>query len=282
MKALHRSLLAAVLLAAVPLLHAATSESSIIKQLDKLRSLAPDKRAAATAQLALDIRTLPAGPSKVKLAYGLAGLSTEGAAGHDTLQAVAETLARSLAESPLPAKGDRPPAPYSELAEMVRYEHLTVTLDDPLYAKAMQTLSDEDADVQKADFTLKDLHGKKWTLSELRGKIVMVNFWATWCGPCRQEMPEIDAIYTHFEPQGLVVLSVTDETGFKVNSFLSGFNYRPPILLDPGGTVHKLFHIEGIPRTFLFDRDGKLLDVAIDRRVIRQFLVMLSKTDLHS
>lgn len=278
---LHRVLLAAVLLAAAPLLHASPAESSINKQLEKLRSLAPDKRAAATAQLALDIRALPAGASKVKLAYSLAGFSTEGDAGHDTLQAVADTLAKSLAESPVPAKGDHLPAPYTELAELVHYEHLTVTLDDPLYAKAMQTLVNDDADVQKADFTLKDMKGKKWTLSELRGKIVMVNFWATWCGPCREEMPDIDAIYVHFQSQGLVVLSITDEDPFKVSSFLFGLSYHPPVLLDPGGTVHKLFHIEGIPRTFLFDRDGKLLDVAIDRRVVKQYLEMLNKTDLH-
>jgi thiol-disulfide isomerase/thioredoxin len=143
-------------------------------------------------------------------------------------------------------------------------------------------LADQDAEVEKADFTLKDLHGKKWTLSELRGKIVMVNFWATWCAPCRLEMGELDRLYTFFEPQGLVILSITDEDGFKVNSFLGGSTYHPPILLDPGGSVHKLFHIEGIPRTFLFNRDGKLLSVAIDQRTLRQFLAMLQKTDLHN
>jgi peroxiredoxin len=282
MKLIHRTLLAAAtVLLAAPLLHAQASESAISKQLDKLRSLSPEQRSIATAKLALDIRTLPAGPNKVKLANNLAGYSTEGEAGHDTLQAVADTLAKALAESPMPAKGDRPPAPYIELAELVRYEHLTTTLTDPLFAKATQTLVDNEADVQKADFTLKDLKGKKYTLSELRGKIVMVNFWATWCPPCRQEMPDLDRLYTHFEPQGLVVLSITDDKPFDVSKYVNTTNYHPPVLLDYESKVRQQFHVEGIPRTFIFNRDGKLIAVAIDRRVMHQWLEMLSQTDLH-
>jgi thiol-disulfide isomerase/thioredoxin len=282
MKFSHRTLLAAAIFCAAPLLHAQATEGSITNGLRGLRALSADKRPTATQKLAEDIATLPAGSNKVKLAYSLANLSTEGDAGHETLQAVADTLSKSLAESPLAAKGDRPPAPYLELANLVRYENLTTTLADPLYAKAAQTLADDDAEVEKADFTLKDLHGKKWTLSELRGKIVMVNFWATWCGPCRLEMPELDTLYTHFEPQGLVVLSITDEEPFKVNSFISPTGYHPAVLIDPNGTVHKQFHIEGIPRTFVINRDGKLVAEAIDQRTMRQFLTMLSKTDLHN
>jgi peroxiredoxin len=284
MNPIHRTLLAAVtILLAAPLLHAQASEPVITKQLDNLRSLSPEQRPIATAKVALDIRSLPAGPSKVKLANSLAGYSTDGDAGHGTLQAVADTLAKALAESPVPAKGDQPPAPYSELAKLVRYEHVTATLDDPLYAKAAQTLADNDADVQKADFTLKDLHGKKVTLSELRGKIVMVNFWATdtSCPSCMQEMSDLDRLYNHFQTQGLVVLAITDDKPFPVSTYVSTSGFHLPVLLDLDGKVHKQFHIEGIPRTFIFNRDGKLIAEAIDRRAMHQFLEMLSKTDLH-
>jgi peroxiredoxin len=276
----HRTLLAAALLAAAPLLHA-QSETAITNGLKGLRAQPEDKRPAATLKLAEQIRTLPPGQVKVRLAYSLASLSTEGDAGHDTLQAVADTLSKALAESPVPAKGDRPPSPYLELANLVRYESLATTLDDPLYAKAAQTLANDDDDVEKADFTLKDLHGKKITLSDLRGKIVMVNFWATWCGPCRQEMPQLDQLYTHFQSQGLVILSISDEDAFKVGSFIAPTGYHPIVLLDPDGIVHKQFHIEGIPRTFVFNREGKLVAEAIDQRTMHQFLLMLSKTDLH-
>jgi thiol-disulfide isomerase/thioredoxin len=170
--------------------------------------------------------------------------------------------------------------PYFDLAQLVRYKHVNVTLADPLFAKAGQILADQDAEIEKADFTLKDLHNKKWTLSELRGKIVLVNFWATWCPPCRAELGNLDAIYTHFASQGLVVLSITNEEGIRVSSFFQGTNYHPPVLLDPGGSVHKLFHITGIPKTYVFDREGKLAGVGIDQCTQRQFLQMLAKAGL--
>jgi thiol-disulfide isomerase/thioredoxin len=278
---LFKSLVAAAVLVSTPLAYAGTSESSISNALQNLRSVATDKRPAATHKIAEDIRSLPAGMPKLKLADALVHLSTEGDAGAETLQAVADTLTGALTETPVPAKGDKPPMPYMDLAKLVRYENVKTTLDDPLYAKAVQILVANDEEISKADFTLKDLKNKPYTLSELRGKIVMVNFWATWCGPCRLEMPDLDRLYSHFQPQGLIVLSISDEDSFKVASFISPTGYHPPVLLDPGGKVHKLFHIDGIPKTFLFNRDGKLIAEAIDQRSMRQFLAMLSKTDLH-
>jgi thiol-disulfide isomerase/thioredoxin len=281
MTLVRRSLPVALILLAAYSLHAEVTESSVIGQLKGLRAVPTAQRPAATLKLAQDIRTLPPGMPKLKLADALTHLSTEGDAGPEALQAVADTLAKSLAETPVPPKTDQPPMPYTDLAKLARYENVKVTLDDPQYAKAFQLLLAEEAEISKADFTLKDLHGKKFTLSELRGKIVMVNFWATWCGPCKLEMPDLDAIYTHFEPQGLVVLSISDEDAFKVGSFIAPTKYHPPVLLDTDSKVHKQFHVDGIPKTFLFNREGKLVAVAIDQRTQRQFLQMLSKTDLH-
>ncbi|HEX4006009.1 MAG TPA: TlpA disulfide reductase family protein [Acidobacteriaceae bacterium] len=272
--------LAAIAVAAPTFLHA-DSQSKIMDRMRELRSLSDTKRPDATVQLATDIRALPPSQEKVQLADSLAHLVTEGDQGQATIQAVADTLRQALTETPVPAKKDQPPMPYTDVANLVRYEHAQETWDDAMFLRAMQTLRDDETQIEKADFTLKDLHGKKWTLSELRGKIVMVNFWATWCGPCRLEMPSLDVLYTHFQNQGLVVLSITDEQPFKVSQFLGGSNYHPPVLLDSENSVFKAFHIEGIPRTFLFNRDGKLLAEAIDQRSQRQFLVMLSKTDLH-
>jgi thiol-disulfide isomerase/thioredoxin len=282
MSFLPRVLLFSASLLTTPFLLHSDVESKITGQMQKLRSLPDAERRQATVQLASDIRALPPSADKVKLADQLAHLVTEGDQGQDTVQAVADTLRQSLAETPIPAKKAEAPMPYMDLANLVRYEGAAEALNDPLYAKAQQTLVDNDAEIGKADFTLKDTHGKKWTLSELHGKIVMVNFWATWCGPCRLEMPYLDYFYTRFQPQGLVVLSITDEDSFKVASFFSAnAQYHPPVLIDQGGKVFQQFHIQGIPRTFLFDRDGKLISEAIDQRSQRQFLVMLSKTDLH-
>ena len=265
----------------LPLALHGESESKIMGRMQNLRSMSTEQRAAATVDLASEIRALPAGMDKLKLADGLAHLVTEGDQGQQTIQAVADTLRQSRAETPVPAKKGVPPMPYMDLATLVRYEGANEKLDDPLYAQAMQKLVANDEDIEKSDFTLKDMHGKKYTLSELRGKIVMVNFWATWCVPCRAEMPVLDKLYTHFEDQGLVVLSISSEEGLKVANFLSGTNYHPPVLIDTGGKVFQTFHIVGIPRTFVFDRNGKLVAEAIDQRSPRQFLAMLSKTDLH-
>ena len=266
---------------AAPLLSAQAKPSQVENQLRNLRSVPVDQKPAAITKLAADIHSLPANSQQVGYADALEHLSTEGDMGQPALQAVADTLTTALTATPVPAKGDKVPMPYYDLAKLVRYEQVTTTMTDPLYQKAAQTLADNDASLDKVDFTLKDLRGKKVTLSELRGKIVMVNFWATWCGPCRLEMSDLDALSRYFASQGLVVLSITDEDIFKVGQFLAPTKYNPTVLLDPGGKVHEQFHITGIPNTYLFGRDGKLLAVAIDQRTRRQFLQMLEKTDLH-
>jgi thiol-disulfide isomerase/thioredoxin len=281
MTSLRNVLAVTLVLLLAPALHGQATEASIGKQIDGLRDVPDAKRPAATTQIAMDIRTLPAGKNKVKLADALTNLSTEGDPGHETLQAVADTLAQSLKETPQPpAKDGSPARPYTDLAQLVRYEGVTTDFTDPMLTKASDLLAANDADVQKADFTLKDLNGKKVTLSALKGKIVLVNFWATWCPPCRKEMTDLDLIYTHYQPQGLMILSISKENAFTVGSFLNGKGYHPPVLLDDGGKVNKQFHIDGIPRSFVFDRDGKLVAESIDMRTQRQFFDMLAKAGL--
>jgi len=274
------ALFLASLLIAIPHLHGQASPSKIVDELHKLRSLSDQERPVATTKVATEISALPPGMDKVKLADAAANLVTEGDQGQDALQAVATALSKALAETPVPAKNDQPPPPYFDLARLARYEHVTVSLDNPLYKKATEILAANEADIAKADFTLKDLHNKKWTLSELRGKIVLVNFWATWCPPCRAEMPNLDAIYAQFASQGLVILSISDEDPSTVNSFLQGKIYHPPVLIDPGDAIHNEFHIVGIPQTFVFDRDGKLAGIAIDQSTQSQFLALLVQAGL--
>jgi peroxiredoxin len=256
------------------------AEKPISEQMHTLRRLPADQRARLTKQLALQIRQLPATPNKVRLAVSLANLSTEGDLGSDTLQEVATTLADSLRERPVPPSPNGPAMPYIELAQLVRYEHVQVTLDDPQLAAAQSKLESDDLRRRTADFTLSDLRGKTWTLKGLRGKVVLVNFWATWCPPCRSEMPDLEALYIQFQNQGFVILAISDEEASKVKPFVDEYRITYPVLLDPGRKVTTEFNVEGIPKSFVYDRDGRLAAQAIDMRTKRQFLEMLAQAGL--
>ncbi len=250
-------------------------EKPIVEQLHNIRNLPDDVRARTTKDLAIQIRQLPSAPNKLRLAVGLAGRATEGDFGHDTLQEVATTLADAIKEQP-PKKQDA----YLELASLVRYEHVNASLDSPEFAAAMAKLEADDQHRNEANFTLTDLRGKTWTLRDLRGKVVLVNFWSTWCPPCRKEMPDLETLYRRFGPQGLVILGISDEEAAKVKPFIEQQKVTYPVLLDPGRRVNELFQIEGIPKTFIYDREGKIVAQSIDMRTQKQFLEMLGKAGL--
>lgn len=147
-------------------------EKPILEKIKKLRQLPDEQRASATRALALQVRQLPKGMNKVRLAEALASLSTEGDFGHDTLQEVATTLADALRENPSkvirilkdgqppPERGPNPAPPYVELAELARYEHVDVKLDDPEYAAALALVDADQKKREQADFTLSDLQGR--------------------------------------------------------------------------------------------------------------------------
>jgi peroxiredoxin len=255
-------------------------EKPIADQIGGLRGLPDDVRARTTRNLAIEIRQLAVAPNKLRLANDLANLSTEGDFGRDTLQEVATTLATALRENPVQAKQGQPPAPYVELAQLVRYERVQASLDDPQFAAAISKLEADNERRQQADFTLTELRGETWTLKEQRGKVVVVNFWATWCPPCRKEMPDLETLYQRFKDQGLVILAISDEDAGKVGPFIAEQKVTYPILLDPGRKVNELFQIEGIPKTFVYDRSGKLVAQSIDMRTRRQFLEMLAQAGL--
>ena len=255
-------------------------ERPIAEQIKTLRSVADAKRGAINKQLALDIRALPASPNKLMLAESLANLSTEGDFGHQNLQEVATTLSDTLREQAAIAKGGMPEEPYVELATLVRYEGVTAPMNDPLMNAAMARLQSEEQRRQNADFTLTDITGHSWNLRALRGKVVLVNFWATWCPPCRKEMPDLDALYKKFRDKGLVILAISDEDAAKVDPFIAEHKYAYPILLDPGDKVTKQMAVEGIPKSFVYDREGKLVAQAMDMRTRGQLLEMLSHAGL--
>lgn len=247
-------------------------ERPILDQIHTLRSLPDDVRGKVQRDLALKIRALPESPNQLRLAMGLAGRATEGDFGRDSLQEVTTTLQKAIiAEKP--SEED----PYLELASLVKYEHMNGGIDCPKFAAAMKRLEDEDQERNEINFTLTDLDGHAWTLKDLKGKVVMLNFWATWCPPCRKEMPDLEALYKQFEPQGLVILGISDDDPEKVREFVQKQGTTYPVLLDPGSKVNELLHIQGIPKTFVYDREGKIVAQSIDMRTRGQFLEMLGR-----
>jgi peroxiredoxin len=93
-------------------------------------------------------------------------------------------------------------------------------------------------------------------------------------------MPDLETLYKQFKDQGLVILAISDEDTGKVRPFVAEQKVTYPILLDPGRKVNELFQIQGIPKTFVYDRNGKLVAQSIDMRTRRQFLEMLAQAGL--
>jgi len=114
------------------------------------------------------------------------------------------------------------------------------------------------------DFTLTGLEGQEVSLSGFRGKPVLLNFWATWCGPCRIEMPFLQELYEEWTGKGLVMLAVNiQEDPITVEKFVENAGLTFPVLLSPGNKVPLAYNIRGIPATFFIDADGVIRDIKI-------------------
>ncbi|MDP2776673.1 MAG: TlpA disulfide reductase family protein [Anaerolineales bacterium] len=116
------------------------------------------------------------------------------------------------------------------------------------------------------DFTLDNLQGEKVTLSNLRGKIVVINLWATWCPPCRAEMPALENAYEQYKDSGVVVLGLNvtnQDSESEVPRFVEEFGLTFPILLDRDGSVSALYELRGLPTTFFVNRAGIIRTVVV-------------------
>jgi peroxiredoxin len=250
--------------------------AGIAKRMGTMRGLPTDAdRARLTIDLVRDIRALPAGPAKLGLIRSLSNVATEGDLGKEALGGVAVTLAAAMRENPAPASGDD----YLGLAKLVRYEHLEVPAEPSLDA-ALALLALREQIQQENGFTVTGVDGKTYSLAGLKGRIVLLNFWATWCPPCRKEMPDMEKLYRSYEAKGLTVVAVSDEDRPTVEEFLAKNRYSFPVALDPKRKVNTAFNVEGIPKSFIFDREGRLAAQAIDMRTESQFMELLKMAGL--
>jgi len=116
-----------------------------------------------------------------------------------------------------------------------------------------------DSDGPAPDFTLAQLSGTPASLSQYRGQVVLVNFWATWCGPCQQELPLLDQVYKKYKTAGFTLLGVNvDKDAPAVQALLARKPLSFPVLLDPANAVSKAYHVDDMPSSVLIDRKGMI------------------------
>lgn len=119
---------------------------------------------------------------------------------------------------------------------------------------------DELAGKKAPDFILTDIHGKNLSLSSLKGRTVIINFWATWCPPCRAEMPSLNRLYKEYRTRGLVVLAIsTDTSANVVKGYLNKNPFDFTILLDTDNKVSRQFRVFSIPTSFLIDKNSVII-----------------------
>ena len=115
------------------------------------------------------------------------------------------------------------------------------------------------------NFTFPNINGKEVSLADQRGKVVLVNVWATWCPPCRREMPSMQRLYEKFKGKNFDILAVSidSESREAVEPFMRKMNLTFPALLDPGETIRSLYGITGVPESFIIDQQGILVEKII-------------------
>ncbi len=114
------------------------------------------------------------------------------------------------------------------------------------------------------DFTLEDLDGNAVSLSDFRGRVVFINFWTTWCPPCRIEMPEIESLYQQYREQGVIVLGIDlQEDGDVVRSFVEEGGYTFTFLLDTPGEVGYAYRVQAIPSSIFIDTEGIIRSMVV-------------------
>jgi len=120
----------------------------------------------------------------------------------------------------------------------------------------------------RVPFELPDVQGHLVRLADLRGRPVLINIWATWCYPCREEMPSMNALYKDYGAKGLAMVAIATDTGGKavVTPFIQTYGLTFPVLLDPQDIVGRQLQVSGIPTSYLLDKRGRVIGLVIGGR----------------
>ena len=122
-------------------------------------------------------------------------------------------------------------------------------------------------ELEAIDFELANLQGVKEKLSDYKGQVVFLNFWATWCGPCREEMPSMENLYRELKDEGFVILAVDlGEEKAVVRDFVEEYGLTFPVVLDEDRKAGRAYGIQSIPTTYIVDRQGFILGRSLGAR----------------
>ena len=248
--------------------------ASITRKLDEFTRLSAADRGKFAADLTSQIRALPAGMDRYLLAWNLRVEALEEPGLEPDAIAAVLTLYSEVIRN-YPSAGG-----YLDLAELARYRHIPVGVNSPGLDAADALLELRERLYEESDFSLTGFDGKTYSLSALRGSVVLLNFWGTSCMPCRQEMPDMEKLHRELQGKGLVILAVSDDERKDLGRFLAARNYTFPILLDRERKTFDEFDVTGVPKTFVFGRDGHLVAQAIDKCSGTQFRAMLKAAAL--
>lgn len=141
------------------------------------------------------------------------------------------------------------------MLKLLRYVIITIGVFGlfPLVASATSISG------QAPDFTLHSRSGHNLRLSDYRGQVVLLNFWASWCGPCRQEMPLLNVLYKRYKNLGFTILGVNvDTNSTKANRYLRDIKVSFPILYDTKNSVVQKYNVNAMPTTVIIDKNGKM------------------------
>ncbi|TEU01264.1 MAG: TlpA family protein disulfide reductase [Anaerolineales bacterium] len=170
------------------------------------------------------------------------------------------------------------PSAESETSMSVLSTASSETTESPVIGTVVSKIAPE-IGAQAPDFALRDLGGNEIRLSDYRGRTVLLTFWATWCGPCRLEMPAFESRYQELKDDGFIVLGLNfDEPVEDVRAFRDELGLSFPLLLDPGGSVQRLYRIRGYPSSIFVDPQGVVRVVhigLITEGQLRDYLVEL-------
>lgn len=139
---------------------------------------------------------------------------------------------------------------------------LVLAVGYTLYQNVFAEEKDATLGKEAPNFVAQDLEGNTFELESYKGKGVLLNFWASWCEPCEQEMPYMNSLYEKYKDKGIEILALNaDETPLVIDAFVQKYDLKFPILQDKGQKILRLYNVQPLPTTILIDKNGRVIQI---------------------